>query len=933
MNQSYQPKPTRKFNDAKKINRRRRLLLQQLEKRAMWAADLTLGVVRPDGGILLDQFLDQDTIANSLPNATPEISFKFGVNSTAPQAGTTGNDMALAGDLSGVGYDQVIVARGLPGVGSALQWLGDTDRDTTQEYIFRFGLNDMTPLIADMNGDGIDDVIAVDRDAVSGLNEWYVSYGAAGANPFPTDDSTLTVDATFSFGFSTDEPQVGDLNGDGRADVIAVREVAADLDWFVSNAAGGATPYPNNTATTLNVDNTISGFGLVGEVPVVGDWDNDGDDNIGRVDEGTSPVTWRLDTDGLGGVAELNPQYGLAGDQYIAGRWADVLWDGGAGNANWSAAANWSGDTLPTLTDTVVIDQPETATTINHDSGSTVIEALTSTESLNITGGNLDLFGAINNVDLADVDVGASGSLTLPDAATINSLDSQGTLTIEGILDTDQTSISLAGTVIGSGLGGVLSDDVTLTGPITFNANGDVSVSGIISGAQPITKEGGFNLNLNAANTFTGALTINDGTVQSNAAGAIPAGTAVAFGPSGTLDLNGFDASLSELTAIAGPEVNLGSATLTVGSGNTNFDYGGGISGTGGLIKVGTGAMTLSGSGSYSGVTEVQAGELIVVGSLGDATGNTIVFGGATLDVANASSGDENIVLDGNSPTLKVGATQINGGIALSATSLATIEATNSSNISGNITGAVTGGKLTITGTDLVLAGTNTYTADTEFTTTGLVGLEGGAALPATSAVTLLGTAELNVADTGLTIGSLAGVAGTFVGSGPSATNLTVGGDGTSTTFDGVIRDSLNIIKEGAGTFTLGGANTYTGNLTINAGTVVAADDDAFGSPSSSVDVANGSTAQLGAGVTITNAISLSDSASLIGADGASQLGSITRGANADVSIEPFDSGSTFTIGGAIIDGAGGSVNFQNAGNHQHHRQPNLYRGEFRRQQ
>ena len=54
-----------------------------------------------------------------------------------------------------------------------------------------------------------------------------------------------------------------------------------------------------------------------------------------------------------------------------------------------------------------------------------------------------------------------------------------------------------------------------------------------------------------------------------------------------------------------------GSATLTTGGLNTTEDsFGGVISGTGGLIKIGTGTMTLTGTNTYSGGTLVSAGML-----------------------------------------------------------------------------------------------------------------------------------------------------------------------------------------------------------------------------------------------------------------------------------------------------------------------------------
>ena len=274
---------------------------ERLEERAMLT--INIGVARPDlvnSPFLMDQFLDNEPLTGGR-DANPEISFEYGFS--ASHVAATQDDMILAGDFSGLGFDQVVAVRPFAG---ALQWLGDTDRDTDQEYLFRFGLSDFTPLIADMNGDGIDDAIAVDTTTVSGLNEWYIHYGVPGANPFPTDDSTVGVDATFSFGLNaTHVPRVGDISGDGRADAISVDDDGTNFDWYISNAAAGATPYPNNTPTVLSISTTINDYGANNDVPVVGDWDNDGDDNIGVVDENTTPSTWNLDTNG-GGAAEIS---------------------------------------------------------------------------------------------------------------------------------------------------------------------------------------------------------------------------------------------------------------------------------------------------------------------------------------------------------------------------------------------------------------------------------------------------------------------------------------------------------------------------------------------------------------------------------------------------------------------------------------------------
>ncbi len=66
------------------------------------------------------------------------------------------------------------------------------------------------------------------------------------------------------------------------------------------------------------------------------------------------------------------------------------------------------------------------------------------------------------------------------------------------------------------------------------------------------------------------------------------------------------------------------------------------------------------------------------------------------------------------------------------------------------------------------------------------------------------------------TLGSLAGSGQVQLGN----RTLTIGLNNASTTYDGIISGSGGILKTGAGTLTLGGANTYSGGTTINQGTL-----------------------------------------------------------------------------------------------------------------
>ena len=96
--------------------------------------------------------------------------------------------------------------------------------------------------------------------------------------------------------------------------------------------------------------------------------------------------------------------------------------------------------------------------------------------------------------------------------------------------------------------------------------------------------------------------------------------------------------------------------------------------------------------------------------------------------------------------------------------------------------------------------------------------LSGGAALADTVAVNL-GTAAANLSLTASErIGSLTGVAGTAVTLG---VNTLTTGDATNTSYAGVIGGVGGALtKVGSGTFTLSGANTFSGPVTVSAGSL-----------------------------------------------------------------------------------------------------------------
>src|SRR5262249_43340806 len=124
---------------------------------------------------------------------------------------------------------------------------------------------------------------------------------------------------------------------------------------------------------------------------------------------------------------------------------------------------------------------------------------------------------------------------------------------------------------------------------------------------------------LGGINTYTGSTTVTAGALLSlSGNGSIaPSSGLTLSGGGATFAISGHtgNATLKDLSGVAGATVMLGANTLAVGTANSTT-FAGAISGDGGLIKQGSGTLTLSGVSTYLGGTTVNAGKLVVNGSL-----------------------------------------------------------------------------------------------------------------------------------------------------------------------------------------------------------------------------------------------------------------------------------------------------------------------------
>jgi fibronectin-binding autotransporter adhesin len=272
-----------------------------------------------------------------------------------------------------------------------------------------------------------------------------------------------------------------------------------------------------------------------------------------------------------------------------------------------------------------------------------------------------------------------TGSVTLSG----NNTYTGNTLIIAGILQASNTSALGNNSAISVGSSGTLdlTTDLTIgslasSGNVTLNANTltaggnntSTTFSGVLSGTGGLTKQGSGILYLTGTNTYTGTTTLNAGGLSLNSANAI-ADTGAVIINGGTLRITTNPETIGSLSGTSGTVQLL--QALTVGDAS-NTSFGGNITGTQSFIKQGTGTLTLSSANSYSGATTVNAGTLVVNGSIASST--TTVNSGGTLGgtgtVGNVTINSGGTFAPGNS----IGTTNVTGNVVFAAGSNYNVE-------------------------------------------------------------------------------------------------------------------------------------------------------------------------------------------------------------------------------------------------------------------
>jgi fibronectin-binding autotransporter adhesin len=255
-----------------------------------------------------------------------------------------------------------------------------------------------------------------------------------------------------------------------------------------------------------------------------------------------------------------------------------------------------------------------------------------------------DLTGAGGLIKSGAATLTLSGAATYAGSTTV----SGGKLLLTGSMSSDVAVASGATLQIGDGgTKGSLTGDLAIAGTAIFNRSDEYDFGGDITGAGDLVKLGASRLTLSGPYGFTGATTVQGGSVRILH---LPQ-TAEVQVDNGVLDLSGLTQTITNLSGGATGEVDIDGGALTVNqSGSTTFA--GAITGSGSFTITGGGVIELTGANTYTGPTTVGIGKLKVNGSV---TSDVTVGASGALGGSGTIGGDVVVqtggqVTPGNSP-------------------------------------------------------------------------------------------------------------------------------------------------------------------------------------------------------------------------------------------------------------------------------------------
>jgi autotransporter-associated beta strand protein len=275
-----------------------------------------------------------------------------------------------------------------------------------------------------------------------------------------------------------------------------------------------------------------------------------------------------------------------------------------------------------------------------------------------------------NNIAVTEGSFGLAGS-GVSSTGAIRNLSGNNTLNSALSLNASTTLGADAGTL-------AITGDINLgsSQTLTTTGAGTLNLSGALNGASGVTQAGTGTLMLSGstANSYTGTTAVNNGTLQLNktagtnaiGGGALTIGDGIGAANSATvallasnqiadyaglvtinsdgrLNLNNQSESINTLAGTG--SIAFGSTGyLGVGVNSGSSTFGGSLTGTGVLEKLGSGTLTFNSSFNFSGELRLSSGTVVLAGITATVgvlhiTGNTILdFGNSSASTLNATT-------------------------------------------------------------------------------------------------------------------------------------------------------------------------------------------------------------------------------------------------------------------------------------------------------
>jgi fibronectin-binding autotransporter adhesin len=410
---------------------------------------------------------------------------------------------------------------------------------------------------------------------------------------------------------------------------------------------------------------------------------------------------------------------------------------------------------------------------------------------------------------------------------------------------------------LGANIASARPVSLSLPGGVIDTNGFNATFSGVFDSYGTLHKSGSGTLALAGSNQHTGDTRLLAGQLLLENPNALAFSTlSLDAGDTGTLSFGNLPSAtfggLRELTATRTITLQNnfgGPVALSVGNNNATTEYLGALSGTGSLIKIGTGALTLSGDNSHSGGTAINGGSIFFDSDSNFGLGD-ISFNGGSL-YATASVLGANVSLFKNI-TLNSGGGNFDSN-------------THNLKLHGQIFGP---GGLVKSGTGtVVLHNSNPFLGDTRIVSGTLLLDNADAISNSTLDMANVDTGTLSFSTPTIRLGGLKGTRDIVLQELPAEGGLPVAlsvgfANAGTTSYSGNLTGAGSLNKVGLGVLTLSGNNTYSGGTQIAAGMINASSDTAIGNPSAHVQF-NGGGLQLAPYVTIANTLSLNSSGTI----------------------------------------------------------------------